>query len=139
MRLLVSLAAVIALAAAPPSFADAPKEPPKPQKDEMPTEDAEKFLAFFHRFADAVVQNKDACPRMATAINGVIDGHQGVIKRANELRAANKKLPKAVEDQMTTRLKEMFAAMVKCKDDAGVKAAMRRIEGPASATKKPAR
>lgn len=131
MQLVRSLVTALALSAlAAPVLADAPKAPPRAAKDEVSAAEAEKFLAFFNKFADAVIQNKDACPKMATAINGVIDTHQETIKLANEMKAANKKLPKAVEDKLTARLKDMFQAMVKCKDDAGVKAAMSRLDGP---------
>ena len=130
--LTVALAAGATTAVAQPKApapAPAPKEV-KPAKDEVPAADAEKFLAFFNQFADAVIQNKDNCPKMATSINAVIDANEDVIKKANEMKAANKKLPKAIEDKMTARLKDMFPAMVKCKDDAAVKTAMKRMEGP---------
>lgn len=134
MQLVRSLVAALVLASAAPALAEAPKPQPK---DEVSAAEAEAFLAFFNKFADAVIKNKDACPKMATAINGVIDANQETIKKANEMKAANKKLPKAIEDKLTARLKDMFQAMVKCKDDAGVKTAMRRLDGPSkkSATK----
>jgi hypothetical protein len=117
---------VIALLGAP-TVALAEKEAPR---DEISQADADKFFAFFNKFVDAVVQNKDACPKMATAINEVITGHQDVIAKANEAKKAKKKLPKAVEDKMMARVKEMMPAMQKCGADKDVKAAIGRMDPP---------
>src|SRR5687768_15343224 len=77
------------------------------KRDEVAAAEAEKFLAFFNKFVDAVIANKDNCGKMAGAINGVIDGHLDIVKKANEAKAAKKKLPKALEDKMLARVKEM--------------------------------
>lgn len=97
-------------------------------RKEVSQAEAEKFLAFFDKFVDAVVANKDHCPKMATALNGVIDANQDVIKMANEAKAAKKQLPKAVEDKMMARVKEMMPAMQKCGADKDVKAAVSRLD-----------
>jgi hypothetical protein len=102
----------------------------KEQRDEISQADAEKFQGFFNKFVDAVVQNKDACPKMATAINSVIDGNVDIIKKANEAKKAKKKLPKAVEEKMMARVKEMMPAMQKCGSDKAVQDAIARLDHP---------
>lgn len=132
LRRIVCSLAFVALTSST-GFAD---KPAKPAKDEISAVEAEKFLVFFNQFADAVVKNKDDCAKMAGAINGVIDQNLALIKQANDAKAANKKLPKAVEEKMSARLKDMFPAMSKCKQDAGVMTAMKRLApAPAPATK----
>jgi hypothetical protein len=98
------------------------------KREEVSQADAEKFLGFFNKFVDAVVGNKDACPKMATAINGVIDAHVDVLRTANAAREAKKKLPKSFEDKMMARVKEMMPAMQKCGTDKDVTAAIGRMD-----------
>lgn len=128
MQFLRALSLVAMLAA--PAFAE--KEA---VRDEVSQADAEKFQAFFNKFVDAVVQNKDACPKMASAINSVIDANQDVIKKANEAKKAKKKLPKAIEDKMMARVKEMMPAMQKCGPDKAVQDAIARMDAKDKAEK----
>ncbi len=98
------------------------------KRDEISQADGEKVLAFFNKFVDAVVANKDHCPQMAKAINTVIDANTDTIKMANEAKAKGKKLPQAIEDKMMARVKEMMPAMRKCGGDKDVKDATKRLE-----------
>ena len=107
------------------TIASADKEAPR---DEVSQADADKFLGFFNKFVDSVVANKDNCPKMATAVNGVIDGNSEIIRKANEARAAKKKLPKATEEKMMARVKEMMPAMQKCGSDKDVQSAIARMD-----------
>lgn len=107
-------------------IAVAEKEPEK--RPEVSQAEGEKFLEFFNKFVDAVIQNKDDCKKMAGAINVVIDAHSDVVKKANEAKAAKKKLPRKLEDQMMARVKEMIPAMQKCGADKEVKAAVGRLD-----------
>jgi hypothetical protein len=118
---------VVVLIAALGGVAAADKEE---KRDEVPQADAEKFQAFFNKFVDAVVQNKDACPKMATAIHQVIDANIDVVKKANDARKAKKKLPKAIEEKMQARVKEMMPAMQKCGSDKAVQDAITRLDKP---------
>ncbi len=116
------------------AFADAPAAPKKDAKtEEISQEDADKFLAFFNKFVDAIVQNKDNCPKMATSLNGVIDSNKDLIAKANEAKASGKKLPKALEEKMMARVKEMMPAMQKCGADKDVQAAIQRMDKKADA------
>lgn len=106
------------------------KAPAADAKVEISAADAEKFLAFFNKFADAMVANKDDCTKMAAALNKVIDQNQAMIKLANDAKNSGKKLPKAVEDKMMKRvMSDIAPAMQKCQSDKGVMDAMKRMDG----------
>jgi hypothetical protein len=124
MKLLRVMVMFAVVATSGVAFAEEPKE----KRDEVSAAEAEKFLAFFNKFVDAVIQNKDNCGKMAGSINAVIDANQDVVKKANEAKAAKKKLPKALEDKMMARVKEMIPAMQKCGGDKDVKAAVGRLD-----------
>src|SRR5688572_17328773 len=125
MKLLRVLVMFAVVATSGVAFADEPKGE---KRDEVSAAEAEKFLGFFNKFVDAVIQNKENCGKMAGAINGVIDANQDIVKKANEAKAAKKKLPKALEDKMMARVKEMIPAMQKCGGDKDVKAAVGRLD-----------
>jgi hypothetical protein len=105
------------------------------KREEVSQAEADKFFAFFNKFVDSVIANKENCAKMAAAINGVIDGHKDVIAKANEAKVAGKKLPKPVEEKMTGRVKEMIPAMQKCGADKEVKAAVGRLDPKQKAEK----
>ena len=122
---------------APPSDS---KPAPTPAPAEISSADAEKFLAFFNKFADVMVANKDDCTKMAAGLNKVIDQNQAMIKMANESKNSGKKLPKAVEDKMMKRvMSDVAPAMQKCQSDQGVMDAMKRMDGDAKAATPPAK
>jgi hypothetical protein len=152
MKLLRTVTMITALASATYAYADnkapapAPAAPAKapdkaapakdaPKAEEISQADAEKFLAFFNKLVDAVVANKDDCTKMATGVNGVIDSNKDMIAKANEAKAAGKKLPKSLEDKMMARVKEMMPAMQKCQNDKAVQAAFMRMDGGGKDTK----
>ncbi len=118
------LVVVLLLSAAPPTaFADK-----KPKAEEISQADAEKYLAFFTKLTDAIVQNKDNCGRMAAQMNTVIDASQDTIKKVAEEQSAGKRLPKKLEEKMAARTREMIPAMNKCGADTEVRAALKRID-----------
>jgi hypothetical protein len=146
MKLVRTATLIIALAGATTVYAQAPQKAPAekkapdakapadkaapPAKEEISAAEAQKVLDFFNKFADAIVANKDSCPKMAVAINGVIDTNKAFIEQANKMKADGKKLPKAVEDKMGARMKEFLPMVMKCKDDKDVAAAMQRMDKP---------
>jgi hypothetical protein len=123
MRFLVVVLLVLAAA---PAFADSKKQQPK--AEEISQADADKYLAFFTKLTDAIVQNKDNCGRMAAQMNAVIDANQDIIKKVAEEQSAGKKLPKKLEEKMAARTREMIPAMNKCGADTEVRAALKRID-----------
>jgi hypothetical protein len=100
----------------------------KKPRVEISQADGEKLLAFFGKFVDAIVQNKENCGNMAKAVNGVVDANADAVKLASEAKAAGKQLPKALEEKMMARVKELMPAMQKCGNDKDVKAAVARLD-----------
>ncbi len=100
----------------------------KGKRVEVSQADGEKLLAFFGKFVEAIVQNKDNCGKMAKDVTSVIDANLDAVKLASEAKAANKALPKALEEKMMARVKELMPAMQKCGNDKDVKAAIGRLD-----------
>jgi ElaB/YqjD/DUF883 family membrane-anchored ribosome-binding protein len=96
--------------------------------DDVSQTDADKFMAFFDKFIDTIVADKDSCPKMAADINKLIDANSDLLKKANEAQKAGKKLPKASEDHMKESSKKIGDAMNKCAGDKGVQAALERMK-----------
>jgi len=124
MRLLRTFTLLALLAASTTVFA----ETAKVKAEEISAAEADKFLAFYNKFVDAIVQNKDNCPKMAGAISGVISTNQDQIRKAHEAKTSGKKLPKAYEEKMMARVKEMMPAMQKCGADKDVQAAISKLD-----------
>lgn len=113
-------------ALASPAYAET-KAPPKVA--EVEAGEAERILEFFSRFADTIISNKDDCKKMAAAITTFVDANAENIKKAKEIKDGKKRLPRAIEEKMMARLKEMVPAMQKCQKDADVKKALERAKG----------
>ena len=130
MTLLRVLSLIVVLGASSTAAAD------KKTRDEVSQAEGEKLLAFFGKFVDSIVQNKDNCGAMAKAVTAVIDANQDTVKLANEAKKANKVLPKALEEKMMARVKELMPAMQKCGGDKDVKEAIKKLEPPKDVEKK---
>jgi hypothetical protein len=138
MKLVRTLSMIIALAGASTVYADTPpkaapaekKAPdkaadkPAEKKPELSPADVKKAEAFFDEFYNAVMKNTEACPKMAVAINGVIDKHEKWLK---ETMASGKDMPQASKDKLQKRQQEMMNGVMKCKDDKDVQAAFQRF------------
>ncbi|MEJ7602746.1 MAG: hypothetical protein WKG01_32960 [Kofleriaceae bacterium] len=125
MKRLLTIAVVVVLGASP-VLAET-KAPPK--AEEVAPADAERVLEFFNRFADTIITNKDDCKKMAGAVNVFVDANGDNIKKAREIKDGKKRLPKAIEEKMMARLKEMVPAMQKCQRDPDVRKALERAKG----------
>jgi hypothetical protein len=149
MKLVRTFTMIIALAGASTVYAQAPKAPAtpekkapeadkkapadKPAKEELSKAEVEKAEKFFNDFYDAVMKNQDACPKMATAINALLDKHGDWLKKMAE---SGKDMPQASKDKMQKKQTEMMGGMTKCKDDKDVQAAMQRFVSIAMSAKK---
>ena len=151
MKLVRTLSMIIALAGASTALADTPpaKAPapaptekkadkpadkaPAPAKPEFAKEEVDKIEKFFGELFDAVTKNQDACPKMATALNTLIDKNQDWVKKLLE---TGKDLPKASKDKMQKKQLELGQGMAKCKDDKGVEAAIQRFMALGAAKRK---
>ena len=137
MKLVRTLSMFIALAAAsttvhadtpaktaPAKAPEADKKAPAPAKEELGKADVERAEKFFDEFLNAVVKNQDACPKMATAVNGVFDKHQAWLVKMAE---SGKDIPQSSKDKLQKKQGELMNAVMKCKDDKGVQAALQRF------------
>jgi hypothetical protein len=159
MKLLRSFTLIAALAGASTVYAETAKAPApaadkkapdkapaagagdkKDAGQEISAAEADEFLKFFNKFVDAIVANKDNCEKMAGAINSVIDANMALVKKANEAKAAGKKLPKKLETEMMSSVKNMMPGMQKCGSDKKVQDALKRMDDKkdAKADAKPA-
>lgn len=151
MKLVRTLSMFLALAGATTAYAQtAPKAPaekkapeadkkapppPSDKKAELTPAEVAKAEKFFDEFFNAVVKNQDACPKMATAINALLDKYGDWLKQMAE---SGKDMPQSSKDKMQKKQNEMGTAMQKCLADEGVKTAMQRFMTIAMSAKKPA-
>ena len=142
MKLVRTLSMFLALAGATTAYAQTPapkapaekKAPQADKKGEMSPAEVAKAEKFFDDFFNAIVKNQDACPKMATAINTLLDKHGAWLKQMAE---SGKDLPASSKDKLQKKQGEMSAAMQKCLGDEGVKTAMQRFMTIALSAKKP--
>ena len=142
MKLVRTLSMIIALAGASTALADTPAKAPAPTEKKAPDKapaaneftkaEVEKAEKFFDDFYTAVVKNQDACPKMATAINTLLDKNEAWLKKMAE---SGKDMPQSSKDKMQKKMQEMSTAMMKCKDDKAVQASMQRFMTIAAAKK----
>ena len=132
MKFVRTLSMIIALAGASTVYADTPAKAPAekkapdkaPAKEELSAADAAKVEKFFNDFVDAIVKNQDACPKMATAINSLLNANEAWIAKMAD---SGKDLPPSVKEKLAKRQGEMMTGVMKCKDDKDVNAAMMRF------------
>jgi hypothetical protein len=135
IALTLALGSGVALADTKPAAKPAPakdaskdKAAPAPSgSSDVNKADVDKFLAFFDKIVDAVVADKDNCPKMATDINALIDANQDLLAMANKAQAEGKKLPKDAEQHMMQSAQKMGPAMQKCQSDKAVQSAFMRM------------
>ncbi len=120
MKTISTIALSLALAfAASPARADA---------KEVDAASVKKFLAFFDKLVDTIVADKDSCPKMAKDINALVDGNQDLLAAAAQAEKDGKKMPDDAQKHMKDSVSKMLPAMMKCKDDKDVTAALTRLD-----------
>ena len=140
LSLLVALAGASTVHAQAPGKAPAEKKAPEADKkapagNELSPADVQKAEKFFDELYSAVMKNQTACPKLATAVSGVLDKHQDWLKKTVE---SGKDMPQASRDKLQKKQSDMAAGLAKCKDDKDVQAAMQRFMAILTAGKKPA-
>jgi hypothetical protein len=90
--------------------------------------DVKRWLAFFDKLVDIVVNDKDSCPKMGTDLNSLIDANQDLLALAQKVRAQGKQLPPDAVKHMQDSMTKMMPGMMNCKDDATVKGAIQRLK-----------
>lgn len=126
MQLVRTLSFLLALAGASTVHAqgEAPPEKAAPAREELGKADADRVEKFLGELHAAAVKHQAACPKMATALNAVLDRH---LPSVQKLAESGKDLPQAAKDRSKTKLEELSAALAKCKDDKGVQRAWLRL------------
>ncbi|HEY1556612.1 MAG TPA: hypothetical protein VGF94_17375 [Kofleriaceae bacterium] len=93
--------------------------------------DLKKFLAFMDKITDAVVADKDTCPKMATDINSLIDANNEVIEIGKKAAAAGKQMPADAQKHVQDDVKRMMPGLQNCGQNKDVQAAFGRLNfGP---------
>jgi len=107
--------------------ADTPKKE-APPADAPSKADVDKFLAFFDKLVDTIVDKAD-CPKMATDITKLVDANQDLLKKAADAKAKGQKLPDDAKAHIDESSKKMISAiMEKCSQDKGVQAAIQKMQ-----------
>ena len=109
-----------------------PKQAPSASDKQAPAEvtpaEAKNWMTLFDKVVDAVVTNREHCPKMATGINAVVDANLTTIAMARDAKAKGKRLPTTVMQQMAEGARRMVNALDKCGRDQQVGAAFARID-----------
>lgn len=126
MQLVRTLSFLLALAGASAVHAQSKPPPEKaaPAREELGKADADKVEKFLGELHAAAVKHQAACPKMATALNAVLDKH---LPSVQKLAESGKDLPQAAKDRSKKKLEELSAALAKCQDDKGVQGAWLRL------------
>jgi hypothetical protein len=97
--------------------------------DDGPSDaDLKKWLAFIDKLADTAVADKDSCAKMGPDLNALLDKNADMIELAKKAKESGKKLPADAQTHAQEAFKRMVPALMNCKDDAGVKKAMERLQ-----------
>ena len=125
----IALVLAASIASADDKKPATPAAPPAPAA-EVSKADADKFMAFFNKIIDAVVANQTDCPKMAGALNKVMDSNADLIAAGKKAKADHKDLPKEYKDKIETRVKNdlLPALQKKCFQDKDVQKAMERAD-----------
>lgn len=96
--------------------------------NEVPAEQAHKWVALFDKLVEGVVTDRNDCENMAAHITGLAVANQDTIAMAREARAAGKHLPPAAQQHMLDGMRRMVSALDKCGHDDKVAEAFRRLD-----------
>jgi hypothetical protein len=123
MKLIGSICIALVVASA-----SASAQPDKQAPAEVTPLEAQSWIALFEKVVDAVVVNRDDCPKMSTDLNAVIDANQPTIAMARDAKTKGKRLPASVQQRMMVGMRKMMAALDKCGRDDQVSLAFKRLD-----------
>ncbi|MGE0399655.1 MAG: peptidylprolyl isomerase [Kofleriaceae bacterium] len=106
-----------------------PSSPPQ-EASEISAADSAKLLAFFDKLIPIMIANKDDCPKMAKAINGLVNQNAKMLKSVMGQLSNGKALPPADEQKLTDKMMKDAQSLMTCVSDPAVNGAMKRIEDP---------
>jgi len=108
------------------AFADAPTAPMPTA--EMAPADVQKWLTFFDKLVNTVVNTQSTCDKMATDVNAVMDTNKDAITLAKKAKAQGKKLPADAKAKMLDGVKKMMPGMQNCGSNDKVRAAFAKLD-----------
>ncbi len=100
------------------------------QAQELSAADTEKIVSFFGKLVPLMIANKDDCPKMAKAIDGLVTQNAAMLRVVMKQLAAGKSLPASAEQKLTDMMSKDAQGLMTCVSDPGVANAMKRIENP---------
>ena len=103
--------------------ADKPADKPS-DKPTMTAQEAKEVEAFFDDLFAAVMKNQADCPKMAVAINGVVDKHAALLAKAGTV---DKEPPPALKAKIEKKQNDFVGGLMKCSSDKAVMAAIERM------------
>jgi hypothetical protein len=106
------------------AFAD---EAPVPTAEMAPA-DVQKWLTFFDKLVNTVVNTQSTCDKMATDVNAVMDTNKDAIALAKKAKAQGKKLPADAKAKMLEGVKKMMPGMQNCGSNDKVRAAFAKLD-----------
>jgi hypothetical protein len=92
------------------------------------SDDVKRWLVFWDKLVDTVVTDKDACPKMGTDVNALIDANKDLLAMAQKAKADGKQLPADAQQHMKDSLPKLMSGMMNCAKDATVKGAFQRLK-----------
>jgi hypothetical protein len=90
--------------------------------------DVKRYLVFWDKLVDTVVNDKDTCPKMGTDMNALIDANKDLLAIAQKAKADGKQLPPDAAQHIKDSLPKLMGPIMGCKDDPTVKAAIQRLK-----------
>jgi hypothetical protein len=94
----------------------------------MAPADVQKWLTFFDKLVNTVVNTQSTCDKMATDVNAVMDTNKDAIALAKKAKAQGKKLPADAKAKMLEGVKKMMPGMQNCGSNDKVRAAFAKLD-----------
>ena len=99
-----------------------------PPATQMAPNDVTKWLAFFDKLVNTVVDTQRTCDKMAVDVNQVMETNKDAIALAKQAKATGKKLPPEAKAKMVDGVKKMMPGMQNCGQNDKVRAAFAKLD-----------
>jgi peptidyl-prolyl cis-trans isomerase A (cyclophilin A) len=104
--------------------------PPTPPAQELSAADTTKLMGFFEKLIPLMLANKDDCPKMAKAVDGLVTQNAAMLRTTMKQLTSGKALPADAEKRLTALMSKDSQSLMQCLSDQSVVNAMKRIEDP---------
>ena len=108
--------------------AQPPVKAPPASGPAMASADVQRWLVFFDKLVETVVNNAQNCDKMANDVGTVIDGNKSALELARNARNARKTLPLSAQQHMMDGVKKMGPGIQNCGEKDNVKAAFAKLD-----------